>query len=213
MALFYLIRHATADQTGRVISGRSPGHHLNEHGRQQAQGIARQWAHTRIERVFCSPLERTRETAEPLAGALGLQPQIAADLIEVDFGDWTERTLAELEPLEAWKQWNQFRSTLRIPNGETMPEVQTRMMRAIERLFREFPSGRLALVSHGDPIRTVIAHCLGLPLDFLMRFEISPASVSIVEINTWGPRVQCINVEVESLPESVSLGRWGKGKR
>jgi probable phosphoglycerate mutase len=198
MAIFFLIRHAATDHTGNRISGRSPGVHLDSQGRSQAEKLAKRLAASGIQRLFSSPLERACETAAPLAKALGLSVQVSPALTDIDFGDWSGRSLAELELLESWKTWNLFRSSLRIPNGEMMPEVQSRMMCEVERLYRQFSKEQLAIISHADPIRCVLAHYLGTPMDLLQRMEISPASVSIVEVNDWGAKVRAINLEINS---------------
>ncbi|HWH67867.1 MAG TPA: histidine phosphatase family protein, partial [Candidatus Sulfotelmatobacter sp.] len=96
MTIFYLIRHGENDWVGKAIAGRSPGVHLNAAGRQQAEQLAKQLAAHPIQQLFSSPLERARETAEPLARRLGLEVQIAPALTEMDFGQWTGKTLAEL---------------------------------------------------------------------------------------------------------------------
>ena len=192
--ILFLIRHANTDATGKAISGREPGILLNDQGRRQAEQLAPALVGWRIESIVSSPLERARQTAEALAGRLGLTVQIAEGLTDIDFGDWTGQLLSKLEPIELWKQWNLFRSTVRIPNGETILEVQGRMMHEVERLTRSFPRGRIVLVSHADPIRTVLAHFLGMPLDMLHRLEINPASVSTVCVNPWGAQVQQTNL-------------------
>jgi broad specificity phosphatase PhoE len=193
MATFFLIRHASAHGTGRVLAGRSPGVHLTPEGQREAQQLAQRLAHARIHHLFCSPMERTRETAEPIGKALKLPVQISQPLIEVDFGDWTGRAIAELEPDEHWKQWNLFRSTRRIPNGEMLPEVQARMVREMERLATALPNDGIALVSHGEPIRTAVAHFLGISIDLQHRLELSPASLTILECTNWGARLMCFN--------------------
>src|SRR5437764_10840686 len=106
MLTLFLIRHATTDETGVAISGRRPGVHLNPEGREQAVFLAKRLAHERLNRIITSPLERARETAEPLARALAFQPQLEPAFTDIDFGDWAGQTLAALEPLKAWKQWN-----------------------------------------------------------------------------------------------------------
>jgi broad specificity phosphatase PhoE len=113
---------------------------------------------------------------------------------DIDFGDWSGQLLSHLESIPLWKEWNLFRSSVRIPNGETIFEVQGRMLGEVERLARSFPNAGIALVSHADPIRTVLAHFLGMPLDLLHRIEISPASVSTIRINNWGAQVQQTNL-------------------
>jgi broad specificity phosphatase PhoE len=188
-----LIRHANTDATGTAISGRMPGVLLNEHGRMQAAQLATSLASRRFDAIFCSPLERARQTADPLAKLSGLGIETVPALTDIDFGDWTGQLLSKLEPIEKWKQWNLFRSSLRIPGGETIFEVQTRMLGVVERLSRTFPDGRVAIVSHADPIRTVLAHFLWMPLDLLHRIEISPASVTTLSITDWGAQVQHAN--------------------
>ncbi len=81
-----------------------------------------------------------------------------------------------------------------------MAEVQARMVAEIEGLRQEFPDGTLALFSHGDPIKTALAHYAGFPLDWLLRFEISLASISVLDIRDHGPRILCINNTGNRLP-------------
>ncbi len=194
MTSFYLIRHAAPDLAPGVLAGRSPGVHLSTEGRRQAEQLAESLANTNITQVFSSPIDRARETAEPLARKLGVPVQLCDDLIEVDFGDWTGRNISELEPLESWKQWNLRRGLATIPNGETMLRIQVRMVSTMQRLNRQFPDVAIALVSHGDPIRAAVAACLGMPLDMLHRLEIDFASVSLVAFSNWGGQVRFTNL-------------------
>lgn len=81
-----------------------------------------------------------------------------------------------------------------------MIEVQSRAVAEINRLSAEFPDGHIAVISHGDVLRAAVAHYLGMPLDFLMRFEISPASVSILNIHNRGPVLLALNITGELPP-------------
>jgi broad specificity phosphatase PhoE len=193
MTTFYLIRHAQTAWVGKALAGRTPSVLLSAGGEQQAEELAEQLAAEDMDQIFSSPLERARQTAEPLSRALRLKIQISEKLNEIDFGDWTGRTLAELEPLQEWKQWNLFRSSLRIPNGELMLDVQGRIVGEIQKLHREFSGQKIALVSHQDPIKAAITHYLGMPLDLVGRLEIAPASVSLVQISEWGSVVTALN--------------------
>jgi len=198
-----LIRHAAHGQLGHRIVGRSPGVHLSPDGRQQAQALAGCLHRAPIRGVYSSPLERARATAEPIATRLGIEPQIAEELNEIDFGEWTNRPLEELDQLAEWRCFNAFRSGTRIPHGETMIEVQARVLRLVERLDVVRAGQTVALVSHGDVIRAALAHWLGMPVDLLARIEISPASLSMVRIDAWGPKVLLINGSAEvTLPGS-----------
>jgi len=193
MTRFLLIRHAAIDGLGRRIAGRLPGVALNAAGREQAARLARRCAGESIHAVYSSPQLRATETAETVAMVLGLKIHIAAGLDEVDFGDWTGKSYEELDPVPEWRAFNARHSAIRIPNGELLLETQARVVGLIERLCADHPGHTVALVSHADPIRLALAHQLGMPIDFLMRFEIGPASVSAVELHAATPRVLYLN--------------------
>jgi broad specificity phosphatase PhoE len=193
MTTFYLIRHAEKDTPADRITGRMPGVHLSEAGLRQAEHLADFLTSSGISLIVSSPLERARETALPLAERLGLPIQDLEEIGEVDFGDWTNLTLSELDRMEGWKLFNQFRSGSRIPGGETMLEVQARFVRKLEVLARSHSGQRVAVFSHSDPIKTVLVHYLGMSLDLMDHIEVSPASVSTLALYPWGVRVLGIN--------------------
>lgn len=198
MTTFLLIRHGENDWIRRgIIAGRTPGVHLNATGREQAQRLAAFLSHRPIHRLFTSPIDRARETAEPVAARLGLPLNISQAIQEVDFGDWTGKPITELDKLEAWKQWNTIRSIGQIPNGESMRDVQTRFVSEVERLRREFPNETIALFSHGDPIRAAITYYLGMPLDMLLRLEVSYTSITEFHLSDWSVRFEKINYCVD----------------
>ena len=196
MTTFFLIRHASNALFKHTLVGRSPGVALNELGKQEAAHLAAHLARETIDAVFSSPLERCLQTAEPLANKLNLKLQPSESLMEVNFGDWTGRKFADLDTLPEWKQWNVFRSGCRIPNGETMLEVQSRMVGFVQQLRRQFPNGRLALVSHGDPLRSLIIYFLGLPSEFIRRIDLGPASVSLLCVDEWDAQIRALNARL-----------------
>jgi broad specificity phosphatase PhoE len=108
-------------------------------------------------------------------------------------GSFEGETLADLDRREDWKRFNVFRGGTRAPGGELMIETQARMVRRIDALRQPHDGQVVALVSHADPLRAAIAHFLGISIDMLLRFEISPASVSVLELSDWGARVWCLN--------------------
>jgi broad specificity phosphatase PhoE len=197
MTIFALIRHAEHALVGHTIVGRAPGVPLSPGGSRQAERLAARLESSSIRALYSSPLERARETAAAIAGRLRLEVAVAKELDEIEFGAWTNRTLAELRDLEEWRRFNFFRSGSAIPNGETMVEVQSRMLRLLERLRGTHPDRVVALVSHGDVIKATLAHYLGVPLDLFHRIEISPASVSIVRVEPFGAEVLLVNGFVE----------------
>lgn len=193
MTTFLLIRHALNDTVGRLIAGRAPGVRLNADGRAQAESLAERLAGLPLTAVYSSPLERARKTAEPLARRHGLEVRISEAFNELDFGGWTGRSLFELEADEHWRRFNSFRSSTRPPGGETMLEAQARMIAGLERLRADSGDAKVAVVGHGDPIRAAVMHYAGIPLDLFLRVEISPASVSVLELSDYGPRILSLN--------------------
>src|SRR4051794_13712312 len=99
MTTFLLIRHAHCDPIGHAIAGRAAGVHLNRRGRAEADALGTRLSELAITAVYSSPLERALETAAAVAKPHGLRVETAAGLIEVDFGEWTGRTLADLDQL------------------------------------------------------------------------------------------------------------------
>jgi probable phosphomutase (TIGR03848 family) len=192
---FLLVRHALCDPVGKAIAGRAPGVPLNGAGRRQATQLAAWLASLPIGAVYSSPLERAVQTAEPVAARLALPVCISPGLIEVDFGDWTGRTLEDLAEEPGWHEFNTRRSAVRIPNGETMTEVTTRAVGVLEEIHQKEGSGSrlVALVSHGDVLRSLVSHVLGMPADLLQRLEIEPASVSVVTLEYGTPRLLLLN--------------------
>ena len=146
-----------------------------------------------IAAVYSSPRERAYYTARQIAEPHELKVEVANDLDEVDFGEWTGMAFSALEGDPAWTEWNERRASARPPGGESMAEAVERAMRALGEIAAGHPGATVACVSHCDIIRGAIACCLGLPLDNLLRFDIDPASVSRLALGGWGARVMTVN--------------------
>ena len=203
MTRLVFIRHAAIDGLGQRIAGREPGRALNAEGRSQLERLCAGLQRRAIDGLYSSPQPRAVETAEAIGRALGLDVHIAPELDEVDFGNWTGKSYAELDRLPEWRAFNLLHSSTRIPNGELLIEVQARVIALMAALEQRHSGRTVALVSHGDVIRVALAHQLGIPLDFIMRFEIGPASISVVELRQGGPRVLCVNHNPFELPAWV----------
>ena len=192
MTLF-LIRHGQTDWIAKGVAGRLPGVHLNEEGHLQAGRLAARLKALPITAIYSSPLERTRETAAPLAEALGLEVRPCEEATELDFGGWQGARIPELDADPRWRAFNTLRSMTRAPGGELMPEVQTRIVAAIARIRDAHPGGVVALFSHGDVIRSAVAYFAGVPLDLFQRIEIRPASITSLRFNEWGVLILGVN--------------------
>ena len=193
MTRLLLIRHAATDSLHNQIAGRNDAVHLNRLGIAQAERLAHELAGGEIARIYSSPQARAYETAQSLARLCREPVMVARELDEMDYGDWTGLSFAKLSAIEQWHAFNRLRASVRIPNGELMLEVQVRLVHLMARMTAEYPNQSVALVSHADVIRAALSHCLGMSLDLSLRLEIAPASVSVIELDEYGPRVVCIN--------------------
>jgi len=193
MTTFLLIRHGHTALVGKALVGRHTGVSLSEAGHVQAHQLVRRLASTSIDAVYSSPLQRSIETAQPLASQRNL-PVIERDrLAEIDFGQWTGATIAELEPDPEWRRFNSFRSSARALKGESILDLQSRMMTELEELRLRHPEQAVALFSHGELIRSAIIHYAAIPIDLSLRIEISPASISVIGLAEWGVRILAVN--------------------
>jgi probable phosphoglycerate mutase len=188
------VRHGQTPTTGSVLPGRAKGLHLADAGRQQAQAVADRIATLKsVDAIYASPLERTRETAAPIAEARGLKVVADRGLLECDFGDWTGRELKELMKLPEWTTVQRYPSGFRFPDGESFAEMQTRITGAVAALVRRHPGGTIVAVSHADPIKAAVADALGTHLDLFQRIVVSPCSVTTVAYGPGGPVVLNVN--------------------
>src|SRR4051812_21294913 len=199
MTTFLLMRHGETDAVGKSIMGWRPGWRLNENGRKQAQRLAERLARLPIRAIYTSPLERAVETAEAVGKPHGIEPRPDAELGEFHAGEWEGLAIDDLDRIDEWRRFNQFRGGTRAPGGELMIETQARMIRRVQALAQKHDGETVGIVSHGDPLRAVVAFYMGIPMDMLLRFEISPASVSVVELSEWGARVMCVNQTYDGL--------------
>ena len=188
-----LIRHAVNDWVGDRLAGWTPGVHLNDEGQAQAVALSGRLDKTPLAAVYSSPLERTIETAQPLATAQGLTIQVRQGLGEAQYGDWTGRSLKELSDDKMWPVVQVYPSGARFPGGESMREVQSRIVAELDAIRDDHAGQTVAVISHSDPIKMAVAHYAGLALDLFQRITISPASVTAFVFTQYGPRLVCLN--------------------
>jgi probable phosphoglycerate mutase len=200
--LVLFVRHGQTPTTGKLLPGRAAGLHLADAGAQQAEAVAARIAELpRVDAVYASPLERTRETAAPIARAQRLKVQVDRGLLECDFGDWTGAELKALAKLPEWRTVQRYPSGFRFPGGESFTEMQTRMVTAVGRLVERHRGGVVVAVSHADPIKAAVAHALGTHLDLFQRIVISTCSVTAVAYGDTSPVVLTVNSTGGSLAQ------------
>jgi probable phosphoglycerate mutase len=203
--LVLFVRHGQTPTTGDRLPGRARGLHLSDAGRAQAEAVgARIAGLSKVDAVYSSPLERTRETAACIARARGAKVKIERGLLECDYGDWTGGELKALVKTPEWRTIQRFPSGFRFPNGESFPEMQMRMLGAVERIRRAHPGGTVVAVSHADPIKAATAAALGTHLDLFQRIVISTCSVTAIAYADAGTVVLTVNNvgELEGLKPS-----------
>ena len=194
MGRVLLVRHAPTPETGKKLTGRLPGVSLDGAGVEIARRTAERLASVKLAAVYSSPIERTWETALEIARPRGLDPIREDGVVEVDYGDWSGRTLKSLYPLKAWKTVQSTPSRMTFPHGENLADAQRRAVAAVDRLARAHQKHTIAVVTHADIIKAVAAHYLGTPLDLFQRIGVSPASVTVIDIPKEGsPVVVAVN--------------------
>ena len=193
MTLLLLVRHGHTPTAGRILTGWSRGVHLTDRGREQARALAERLDGVHVQAIYSSPLERCRETAAPLARVRGLEVRTRRDLLEVDYGDWTGRSIRQLARTKLWRSVQQSPSSVRFPGGETLRGVQARSMDAVRGIAEEHPEGTVVVVTHADVVRLVLADLAGMHLDLYQRLVVEPGSVSAVALHEGHVRIMKVN--------------------
>lgn len=178
----HLVRHATHDAVGQILVGRMPGVRLSADGRQQAARLAAWFAGQAVDAVQSSPRERARETARPIAERSGRDCEVVVALEEVDVGEWTGRRFTDLRSDPRWTLWNVQRGRACAPGGESMRDVQRRIVDHLHDVHARLHGGRVVAVSHAEVIRAALLAALDLDLDAFHRIEVEPASVSTIAV-------------------------------
>lgn len=184
MAIILLVRHGQNEWVKENrLAGWIPDVHLNETGRKQAQEAAARLAHLPIQALYSSPVLRCLETAAYIGEALRLEVQELEAVGEVRYGTWEGAKIKELAKEKAWHAVQHYPSRFRFPEGEALREVQGRAIAALEGLATCHEAREMvAVVSHADLIKLVLAHYLGVHIDLFQRIVISPASVSVLAL-------------------------------
>ena len=187
MATVLLVRHGLTAMTGPVLAGHTPGVHLDERGRAQAEAVAARLAPVPLAAVVTSPLERCVETAAAVVSGRPLVSSVEPRLAEVRYGDWTGKPLKELAKQPLWKVVQAHPSAAVFPglDGEALAGAQARAVSAVREWDARItesagPEAVWLACSHGDIIKAVLADALGLHLDLFQRIVVDPCSVSVV---------------------------------
>jgi probable phosphoglycerate mutase len=188
LALF-LIRHARAEYRPGRLYGWTPGVHLAADGIEAAKRLGERLEPVRFNAVYCSPLERCVETAESVFAGRSVEIETVDGLGEVRYGSWQGKSFKALARTRLWRTVQLHPSHVTFPGGESLRAMQSRGVEAIEDIRRRHRRGCVAVVTHADLLKAVVAHYLGMHLDLFQRIVIEPASVTVFAFGDGFPRL------------------------
>ncbi|MCF2571397.1 histidine phosphatase family protein [Brevibacterium sp. UCMA 11754] len=232
MPVIVLLRHGVSSaNTAGILAGRAPGVSLTDQGVSALRNTLQMLPHRHFSRLLHSPLMRCEQTAQIAASAVTADSVAAVDdLIELDYGEWTGRSLKELGGEELWKTVVESASQARFPGGESIAEAADRAVSQVRTVVdelrteersdeeershgiedREGRAERWAmLVSHGDIIKAIIADALAMPLDDFQRISVAPGSFTVIDFSGPRPVLTAMSVTAAGLSEGSEPGGGG----
>ena len=201
-----LLRHAhsIANERG-ILAGRDNSVGLSQRGENQALKTAHHLDTLKISQIVVSPLLRARQTIEPFRK---MNPNIPvhreAGIVEMEYGSWSGKKISLLSKRPLWSAIQSNPSSVKFPEGESFLEMLARSMEAIHR--HATPGRRTLFVSHGDVIKAITAHFLGMNLDQFQRLSIDPASLTSITITARGGHIHFTNQTSHLHEETSGLG-------
>ena len=180
MAKLYLIRHGETDYNNALRFQGQTDVLLNRKGIEQAERVAEFFRDIPLRAIYTSNLKRASTTAEIIGRVKGIEPQETDALREMSFGIWENMNSKDIQKKYA-KEWKDFFASpanIKIPQGESMSDVQKRAYPEVQRILDEYPEGDVAFVAHGGIIRVLICTMLGLDLNRSWHLHVGNASVT-----------------------------------
>lgn len=195
MTIVILARHgrSTANSAG-ILAGRMPAVTLDETGRAQAEAL--EVPLRQVQAAYSSPMERCRQTA---AWAGYPDATVVEGLNECDYGTWSGAKLDNLAHEQLWADIQRRPSGVAFPDGESMLDMQSRCIEAIRTIVQRHPDGVVAVFTHGDPIKAILADALAMAFDEFQRIDVPPGSLSIIDYAEPKPVVRLLGGSPDSV--------------
>jgi probable phosphomutase (TIGR03848 family) len=196
MTTLLLVRHGLTAMTGPVLAGWTPGVHLDDRGRAQAEAVAERLKPLPLTAIVSSPLDRCLDTAGIIAAGRDQEIEVERRIGECRYGDWTGRPLKELLKEPLWKvvQAHPSAAVFPGPEGEGLADTQSRAVAAVRDWNVKLgPDATWLACSHGDVIKAIAADALGMHLDLFQRITIDPCSVTVIRYESLRPFVLRLN--------------------
>ena len=198
-----LVRHGeTYWNDERRVQGGDSDIELNDTGLEQARNLAAFLENEPVIAIHSSPLQRAMATAEVIASNHQLPVEVDQGLRELKVGELEGMSVSNLSTTfsQFLMQWWQDGGTVKLPNGESLVELQQRAWKAVERLLERHKTNpghnegtTVVVVSHYFVTLAIILKALNLPLDYFTKFKVDLGGVSILEIQDYGTRLLTFN--------------------
>jgi alpha-ribazole phosphatase/probable phosphoglycerate mutase len=193
----YIVRHGQTEGSDKRRYKGTIDVPLSKGGIEQAEKLSRFFGRNAegVKAVYSSALKRALGTAEPIAGALGLEPQVVEGLRERHFGEWEGMTFEEIEAKypDAFSLWAGDPLSYSPVGGESTLEVRDRVVDAVEGLIKRHEGDTFVIVAHGGVNRIALCHYTGLPLENIFRLEQDFACVNVLEFHGGFPVLKLLN--------------------
>lgn len=195
MGKLYLVRHGESEwNILSKVQGQS-NTNLTNKGREQARKAARRLMKEKIDVIFSSDLNRALDTAKIIGEILGLEVNTLEELREIRFGVWEGLTTQEI--IDKYNNehiiWMTEPHKLNLPNAESLIDLQERLLRIVNILFKDNGDKNILIVSHGASIKALILGLLGIDISFYNKLTISNTSISIVENKDYSTVLRVLN--------------------
>ena len=189
MSRIFLLRHAQsiANEKG-ILAGRMESVALSKKGLDEREALEQRLSGAKFDQILSSPIQRCVETIINLYS----DPKIAHEFQEVDYGDWTGKKMSSLSRKKSWQEIHKNPASVRFPNGETLPEVQTRALLGLD-LHVDQKKKNVLISTHADVVKVLLLHALGTHLNNIDKLQISNASVSVIDVKGRDFRVVKVN--------------------
>lgn len=197
LALIVLLRHGQAlNNVRRVLAGRTPGFPLTPGGVEQARTAAGMLRPLGISRIYCSPMERARQTAEIASAETSASVKLDDRLLELEMGSFTGMRYVDIEPEygNVFEKYYMNSPELEGAGIESFAEVRRRVASMTDHVLESHPAENTLLVTHMDPIKAMIANVAGMAPESLYRLIIANASLNVFAHHGDGVYLKGINV-------------------
>ncbi len=185
MTRIIVVRHgqtAWNEGEGERFRGRAEVE-LDDKGIRQTRATAARLAQWEVAAIYSSPLKRALSTANILAEPLRLQVQPMEGLIDIDYGRWQGLSLKEAaeDDSKLYELWLKSPHLVTFPQGESLEQVQKRVVSAVESLVPQHPGQSIVLVSHKVVCKVLFCSLLGLDTSHFWQLQQDPCAINLVE--------------------------------